>query len=97
MLLGSSYYDIRIFILCLYEMYLYCICLISPEPKHNFLNRFFLLKTDIHIKILNIEPFLCKFRGLRYLQNKMWFRDKQVHFLTDLKWFSQHQSGLARA
>ena len=55
-----------------------------------------LLKTEIHMKILNIEPFLCNFSGLRYLQNKMWFRDKQVHFLTDLKWFSQHQSGLAR-
>ena len=32
---------------------------------------FFLLKTEIHNKqVLNTEPFLCYFRGLRYLTKK---------------------------
>ena len=42
------------------------------------------------MKILNTEPFLCKFRGLRYLQNKMWFRDKQVHLL--MTWSGSHST-----
>ena len=49
----------------------FCICSISKEPRFRFLNHFFLLKTDIHI--LNMEPFLCDIRGLRYIQNKIWF------------------------
>ena len=57
---------------------------------------FFLLKTEIHIKILNTEPILCDFRGLRYLQNKKGFRKRQVHIHTNLKWSSQRQSGLER-
>ena len=69
------------------------VCLISPEPMNRFLNRFFLLKTEIHMKILNTEPILCDFRGLRYLQNKTGFWNRQVHIHTDLKWSSQHQSG----
>ena len=60
---------------------------------NRFLNRFFLLKTEIHMKILNTEPILCDFRGLRYLQNKTGFWNRQVHIHTDLKWSSQHQSG----
>ena len=32
--------------------------------------------------------------GLRYLQNKTRFRNRQVHIHTDLKWSSQPQSGL---
>ena len=76
-------------------MYL-IVCWISPQWRNRFPNCFLCLKTEIHIKTLNTEPSLCKFRGLRYLQNKMWFQDKQVHFLTDLKWFSQYQSGFAR-
>ena len=34
---------------------------------------FFLLKTEIHTQILNTEPFIYKFRGLRYLRNKIGF------------------------
>ena len=37
--------------------------LISRKPRNRFLNCFFLLKTEIHMKILNIVPFLYKFRG----------------------------------
>ena len=70
------------------------VCSISLEPMKRFLNRFFLLKTEIHMKILNIEPILCNSRRLRYLQNKTAFQSKQVHIHSDLKWSSQHQSGL---
>ena len=45
------------------------------------------------MKILNTEPFLCDIRGLRYLQNKIGFRNRQVHIHTDLKCSSQHQNG----
>ena len=62
-------------------MYL-IVCWISPQQRNRFPNCFLRLKPEIHIKTLNTEPSLCKFRGLRYLQNKMWFRDRQVHFLT---------------
>ena len=37
---------------------------------------------------------MCDFRGVRYLQNKAGFRNRQVHIHTDLKWSSQEQSGL---
>ena len=71
----------------------FCIFQISQELRNGFLNRFFLLKTEIHVKILNTEPFLCDIRGLRYLQNKIGFRNRQVHIHTDLKCSSQHQNG----
>ena len=70
------------------------VCLISPKPINKFANRFYLLKTEIHMEILNTESILCYFRGLRYLQNKSRFRNRQEHIHTDLKWSSQHQSGL---
>ena len=57
-------------------------------------NRYFLLKTDIHMKISNTEPILRYFRGLRYLQNKTRFQNRQVNIHTDLKWSSQPQNGL---
>ena len=38
----------------------------------NFQIFFFLLKIEIHTKILNTKPFLCNFRGLWYFRNKMW-------------------------
>ena len=44
--------------------------------------------------LLNTKPTFCYFRGLRYLQDKMKFRNRQVHIHTGLKWSSQHQSGL---
>ena len=71
----------------------FCIFWISQELRNGFLNRFFLLKTEIHVKTLNTEPFLCDIRGLRYLQNKIGFRNRQVHIHTDLKCSSQHQNG----
>ena len=46
---------------------------ISWQPSIGFSNRFFLLKTEIHMQILNTKPFLCNFRGLRNLQNKIGF------------------------
>ena len=52
---------------------------ISCQPRIGFLNCFFLLKTDIHMKILNTKPFMCDFRGLRNLQNK-------IGFLIKLSW-----------
>ena len=51
----------------------FCICLRSQEPRNGFLNSFFLLKTDTHIKILSTKPFLCDIMGLIYLQIKMGF------------------------
>ena len=42
------------------------ICLIFLEPRNRLLNCFFLLKTQIHMKILNTEPYLCNIKGLRY-------------------------------
>ena len=70
------------------------ICLISREPRNRFLNRFFLLKTEIHMKILNTEPILCDIRGLRYLQTKMGLWNGHNHIGNDLKWSQQCQIGL---
>ena len=48
--------------------------LLSQQPSIRFSNLFFfLLKTEIHMYILNTEPFLCDLRWLRYLQNKLRF------------------------
>ena len=41
------------------------------ELCHEIINRLFLPKTEIHTQILNTEPFLCYFRGQRFLTNKM--------------------------
>ena len=41
------------------------------ELYHEIINRLFLKKTEIHTQILNTEPFLCYFRGQRFLTNKM--------------------------
>ena len=46
------------------------------------------------MEILNTESFLCYFRGLSYLKNKSRYRNRQEHIHTDLKWSSQHQSGI---
>ena len=43
----------------------------SPEPRYGFTNISYLLKTEIHTRTLNREPFLCNFRGLTFLQSKM--------------------------
>ena len=40
------------------------------ETKKQSSKPFFLLKTEIHIKMLNTEPFLGDIRGLRYFQTK---------------------------
>ena len=56
-------------------------CLISRQPSIGFLNRFFLLKTEIHTQILNTKPFLCDIWGPRYLQNKMRFWNRSIHIL----------------
>ena len=40
---------------------------------------FFLLKTEIHRRILNTKPFLCDIRGPRYLQNKIQFWNILCH------------------
>ena len=42
--------------------------------------------------ILNTEQFLCDIRGLRYIQNKIWFWNRWVHIHSDLKCSSQHQN-----
>ena len=47
--------------------------IISRQPGIRISNCFFLLKTEIHMQILNTKPFLCDIRGPRYLQNKMRF------------------------
>ena len=47
------------------------VCLISPKPMNKFPNRFYLLKTEIHMEILNTESILCYFRGLRYLKKQI--------------------------
>ena len=59
---------------------------ISREPRNKFLNCFFLLKTEIHLKILNTEPILCDIRALRYLQTKMGLGNRHNHIGNDLKW-----------
>ena len=69
-------------------------CFISQEPRNNFQTCFFLPKTEIHMKILNTEPFLCYLRGLTNLKNKMEFRNRPIHINNELKWFLQHQSCL---
>ena len=43
---------------------------------------------------MSTEPSLGDLRGLRYLQNKIEFQNRQVHIDNDLKWSLQHQSGL---
>ena len=54
-------------------------CLISRLQSIGFSNCFFLLETEIHTQILNAKPFLCDIKGLRYLQNKMWFWNRSIH------------------
>ena len=81
---------------CLKKNVTMFVCFIFPKPINPFLNNFFPLKTEIHMFIFNIEPVLCYFRELKYLQNKTGFRNRQVHIHTDLKWSSQPQSGLGR-
>ena len=49
---------------------------ITWQPSIGFSNSFFLLKTEIHMQILNTKPFLYNFRGLRNLQNKIGFLNK---------------------
>ena len=49
------------------------VLLISWQPSIGFSNCFFLLKNEIHTKILNTKPFLCDIKGPRNLQNKKWF------------------------
>ena len=44
--------------------------------------------------ILNTELTLCYILGLRYLQNKTKFQNRQVHIHTDLKQSLQHLRGL---
>ena len=46
--------------------YHFTFCVLSQEPRNGFTNRLFLLKTEIQAQILNTEPFLCDYRGLRY-------------------------------
>ena len=48
--------------------------IVTCELFHRIINRFFLLKTEVHTQILNTELFLCNFRASRYQQNKMGFR-----------------------
>ena len=59
--------------------------------KKRISESFFLLKTEIQMQFLNTEPFLCDIRGLRYLQNKIGFRNNQAHIHTDQKWYSLYQ------
>ena len=54
---------------------------VAYELCHGITNPFFLLKTEIHMQILNTEPFLCLFRGLRYLTNKMGLWSKKIIFI----------------
>ena len=58
---------------------------ISSKPRFGFSNHFFLLKTEIHMQILNTKPFLYNFGGLRNLQNKIGFLNKLLW--SKLKWF----------
>ena len=51
--------------------YYFTFCLIFHEPNNKIANRFFLLKTEIHMHILNTKPFLYDSRGLRCLRYKM--------------------------
>ena len=46
------------------------------------------------MEILNTESILRYFMGLSYLKNKSRYRNRQEHIHTDLKWSSQHESGL---
>ena len=74
--LRFCYGDICKIILTFLKIYFQCtVCLqkigtvfilqISRQTCIEFSNRFFLLKTKIHMQILNAKPFLYNFRGLR--------------------------------
>ena len=54
------------------------------QPSIGFSYHFFLLKTNIHMQILNTKPFLYNFRGLRNLQNKIGFL---IVAKTEIIWF----------
>ena len=69
-------------------------CLISRQQIIGFLNRFFLLKTEIHTQIFNSKPFLCDFRGPRYLQNKIEFLTKAIVINSTFSYF--HLSGILK-
>ena len=43
---------------------------VTCKPCNGNTNCFSLLKTEIHLWMLNTEPFLCHIRGLRYLKTK---------------------------
>ena len=62
--------DRFIWILLLYHPIQTRFFLISQEPRNGFPYHFFLVKTEIHSHILNIEPFLCNCKWLRWKQNK---------------------------
>ena len=65
---------------------------ISQQPSIGFSNCFFLLKTKIHMQILNTKPFLYNFRGLKNLQNKIGFLNKLLWFSVYFLWYILYNS-----
>ena len=65
---------------------------ISWQPSIGISNHFFLLKTEIHMQILNTKPFLYDLMGPRYLRNKMGLVTKAI--VLSLRFFYFRLSGI---
>ena len=66
------------------------VCLISQQRSIGFLNHFFLLKTEIHMQILNTKPFLCDIRGAFFVWTApLSLLLRLTHFLL-LIWYGVH-------
>ena len=69
------------------------ICLISREPRNRFLNHFFLLKTEIHIKFRIQNHFCAILRGWDICKTKSVSEiDKFIFILT---WSGRHSTSMA--
>ena len=55
---------------------------VTCKPCNGITNCFSLLKTEIHLWMLNTEPFLCHIRGLRYSKNKIWLWNREIQINT---------------
>ena len=53
------------------KKFTFCNGLISQKKRYGFPNPFCHLETDIHMQMLNTDLFLCDFRGLKMLLNKI--------------------------
>ena len=67
---------------------------VTCKPCNGITNCFSLMKTKIHLWMLNTEPFLWHIRGLRYLKNKIWLWNRQIQINTGWQLYLRPYCGL---